>query len=148
MLYITSDHRGFELKERIKSYLDTKGIAYEDLGAFYYDGHDDYPDYAQALARKIVEDKESLGIALCGSGAGMSIALNKFDDIRAGLAYDEKMGEAQKQHDNINVLVIPSDFVRAQDAELMIEKFLSATFNTQEKYKRRLDKIEKIEESN
>ena len=106
MLYLASDHRGFKLKEKIKKYLNKNKIIFTDLGALKYDKDDDYPDFAKILALKILENKNNLGIALCGSGAGMSIALNRFKNIRAGLAFNPKMAEAQKQQDNINVLVI------------------------------------------
>ncbi|HCI05579.1 MAG: hypothetical protein UX16_C0025G0003 [Parcubacteria group bacterium GW2011_GWB1_45_7] len=154
MLYLATDHRGFELKEKIKSYLSEKKIVFEDLGAFEYIETDDFPDYAEKLAKKVVEaesrnpEQSRGGIALCGSGAGMSIALNKFDGIRAGLAENPEMAEAMKKDDNINVLVVPADFVGEADAFLMIEKFLFSSFKAEEKYQRRLDKIEKIEESN
>lgn len=154
MLYLATDHRGFALKERVKQYLQDKGMTFEDLGAFEYLQTDDFSDYAEKLARKVVEDEKLNpehsrgGIALCGSGAGMSIALNKFDGIRAGLAENPEMAEIHRKDDNVNVLVIPADFVSEHRAYLMIDKFMSAVKKTEEKYKRRLNKIKKIEESN
>ena len=148
MLYLATDHRGFALKERVKRYLLDSGIEFEDLGAFEYLQTDDFPDYAEKLAGKVKELKENLGIAICGSGAGMSITLNKFDGIRAGLAENPEMAEAMKKDDDINILVIPADFVSEHNAYLMIDKFMSAVQKTEEKYKRRLNKIKKIEESN
>ncbi len=139
MLYLASDHRGFKLKEKIKKYLNKKDIVFTDLGAFSYDKNDDYPDFAKTLALKI--SKNNLGIALCGSGAGMSIALNRFQNIRAGLATNPKMVEAQKQQDNINVLVIPSDFVNQKIAYLMIDKFLKTKFLKKQRYLRRIKKL-------
>lgn len=159
MLYLAADHRGFSLKEKIKQYLSGKKIDFQDLGAFEYLQTDDFPDYAEKLASKILEIDErnpgqsrrageNLGIALCGSGGGMSIALNKFDGIRAGLAETPEMSEAMRKDDNINVLVIPADYVKETAAFSMIEKFLSASMKTDEKYKRRLGKIKRIEEKN
>ncbi len=148
MLYLATDHRGFALKERIKQYLSDSGVVFEDLGAFEYLQTDDFPDYAEKLAGKVREMKDNLGIALCGSGGGMSIALNKFDGIRAGLAENPEMAEAMKKDDNLNVLVIPADFVSEHGAYLMIDKFMTAVQKTEEKYKRRLGKIKKIEENN
>lgn len=141
MLYLASDHRGFKLKEKIKKYLNKKDIVFTDLGAFKYDRNDDYPDFAKILALKISKNKNNLGIALCGSGAGMSIALNRFKNIRAGLATNPKIAEAQKQQDNINVLVIPSDFVNQNLAYLMIDKFLKTKFLKKQKYLRRIKKL-------
>ncbi len=141
MLYLVSDHRGFKLKEKIKKYLDKNKIIFTDLGALKYDKNDDYPDFAKILALKILENKNNLGIALCGSGAGMSIALNRFKNIRAGLAFNPKMAEAQKQQDNINVLVIASDFTKESMAFLMVDKFLKTKFLKKQRYLRRIKKM-------
>lgn len=142
MLYLASDHRGFKLKEKIKKYLDKNEIVFIDLGALKYDKNDDYPDFAKILALKILENKNNLGIALCGSGAGMSIALNRFKNIRAGLALNSKMVEAQKQQDNINVLVIASDFTKESIAYSMIDKFLKTKFLKKQRYLRRIKKLD------
>lgn len=141
MLYLVSDHRGFKLKEKIKKYLNKNKIIFTDLGALKYDKDDDYPDFAKILALKILENKNNLGIALCGSGAGMSIALNRFKNIRAGLAFNPKMAEAQKQQDNINVLVIASDFTKESTAFLMVDKFLKTKFLKKQRYLRRIKKL-------
>ncbi len=141
MLYLASDHRGFKLKEKIKEYLDKNKIIFTDLGALKYDKDDDYPDFAKILALKILENKNNLGIALCGSGAGMSIALNRFKNIRAGLAFNPKMAEAQKQQDNIKVLVIASDFTKESTAFLMVDKFLKTKFLKKQRYLRRIKKL-------
>ncbi|HOM68441.1 MAG TPA: RpiB/LacA/LacB family sugar-phosphate isomerase [Candidatus Paceibacterota bacterium] len=141
MLYLASDHRGFKLKEKIKKYLNKNKIIFTDLGALKYDKDDDYPDFAKILALKILENKNNLGIALCGSGAGMSIALNRFKNIRAGLAFNPKMAEAQKQQDNINVLVIASDFTKESTAFLMVDKFLKTKFLKKQRYLRRIKKL-------
>jgi len=148
MLYLASDHRGFALKEKTKTYLARKNIAYKDVGAFSYNATDDYPDYAEALAHEILASTGGRGIALCGSGAGMSIALNKFDGIRAGLVQGPRMAQSQKQDDNINVLVLPAEFVSEADALESIDRFLSASFKIDPRYQTRLDKIKEIEKTN
>lgn len=149
MLYLTADHRGFDLKQKIAQYLRDKKLDFQDLGAFEYLQTDDFPDYAEKLSKKIDEDKlNNSGIALCGSGAGMSIALNKFDGVRAGLAENPEMSEAMRKDDDINVLVIPADFVSEPNAYMIVDKFLATQPKTEEKYKRRLGKIKKIEEKN
>lgn len=144
MLFLASDHRGFALKEKIKDYLSRKSIVFEDLGAFAFRQRDDYPDYAQKLAERVLENKDNLGIALCGSGAGMSIALNKTDGIFAGLAVNREMAKAQKEQDNINVLVIPADFVSKKTALQIIDGFLKAKFLAKDRYIRRLKKIKSL----
>jgi len=149
MLYLATDHRGFDLKEKIRPYLRDKKFEFQDLGAFAYLQTDDFPDYAEKIAKKINEDKlNNRGIALCGSGAGMSITLNKFDGVRAGLAENPEMAEAMRKDDDINVLVIPADFVSEPNAYMIVDKFLTTQPKTEEKYKRRLGKIKKIEEKN
>jgi ribose 5-phosphate isomerase B len=142
MLYLAADHRGFNLKESIKKYLSDKGVGFEDLGAFQYDKGDDYPDYAKVLAEKVLGDKANLGIALCGSGAGMSVALNRFKGIFAGLVINPEMTRADKQEDNINVLVLPANFIDEKVALESIEAFLNTEFDKQERRVRRLKKIE------
>ena len=148
MLFLAADHRGFTLKEKIKTYLFLKKVVYEDLGAVELKPGDDYPDYARLLAEKILGHKDNVGIALCGSGAGMNIVLNKFDGIRAGVGENPDMITAQRRDDNINVLVIPTDFVNDTDAYLMVDRFLHETFKSDPKYQRRLNKIKVIEQGN
>lgn len=148
MLYLASDHRGFALKEKMRVHLAQNNVACEDVGAFSYNATDDYPDYAEILARKILADPHGRGIALCGSGAGMAIALNKFDGIRAGTAENPSMAQSQKQDDNINVLVLPADFISDADALKSIDRFLSASFKADPRYQRRLSKIQEIEKTN
>ena len=148
MLFLAADHRGFTLKEKIKTYLSLKKAAYKDLGAVELKPGDDYPDYARLLAEKVLGYKDNVGIALCGSGAGMNIVLNKFDGIRAGVGENPDMITAQRRDDNINVLVIPTDFVNDTDAYLMVDRFLHETFKSDPKYQRRLNKIKVIEQGN
>ncbi|KKU10903.1 MAG: hypothetical protein UX65_C0006G0004 [Parcubacteria group bacterium GW2011_GWB1_46_8] len=148
MLFLAADHRGFTLKEKIKTYLFLKKVVYEDLGAVELKPGDDYPDYARLLAEKVLGYKDNVGIALCGSGAGMNIVLNKFDGIRAGVGENPDMITAQRRDDNINVLVIPTDFVNDTDAYLMVDRFLHETFKSDPKYQRRLNKIKVIEQGN
>ena len=144
MLYLAADHRGFELKEKIKADLTSKGIAFTDLGALAFVSTDDYPDYAKLLAEKINESKDNLGIALCGSGAGMAIALNRRRGILAGLATTAEMAQAQRQEDNINALVLPANFIFADEAVRAVKAFLEAKFDNQERRVRRLNKIAEL----
>jgi ribose 5-phosphate isomerase B len=142
MLYLASDHRGFELKGKIKQYLSTERIVFEDLGALELVPGDDYPDYAKVLAEKILKDKNNLGIALCGSGAGMSIALNRFKGILAGVAVNPEMVRADKQEDNINVLVLPANFMDEKTALESVSMFLNTEFDKAERRIRRLNKVD------
>jgi ribose 5-phosphate isomerase B len=144
-ILIGADHRGFFLKEKIKKYLSEK-YKYRliDVGNYFYDIEDDYPDFAKALAEKF--DKNSLGILICGSGVGVSIVANKFKGIRCGICFDERQAKAAKEEDNINVLALPADFVSFQKAKKIINEFLKSKFKRKEKYIRRIKKINQIEE--
>ena len=144
MLYLATDHRGFELKEKIKKHLATKDIQFSDLGALTLISGDDYIDYARLLADKVKESSDNLGIALCGSGAGMNIALNRQRGILAGLAVNLEMARANRQEDNINVLVLPANFIFEDEALRAVDAFLSAKFDNQERRVRRLNKIAEL----
>ena len=77
MIYLGADHAGFKLKEEIKRYLDRLGLAYKDLGNFVFDPDDDYPDFAELVAKCVAKEKRSRGILICGTGQGMALAANK-----------------------------------------------------------------------
>lgn len=149
MLYIGADHRGFELKEKLKGYLQERGVAFEDLGAHEYNGEDDHPDFALAVAKRVAEDAEAhRGILLCGSGVGVSVAANKIPGIVAGLLFDQKQAKDASAHDHLNVAALPADFLSLEEAKLIVDAFLKTPYAEEEKYKRRLEKIRDIEERN
>ena len=137
-VYIASDHAGFELKaELIKEFAN--GYEFIDLGTNTSDSVD-YPDYAQELAKKVLND-DSLGILICGSGVGMSISANRFKGIRAALVTNVEIAKLSKQHNNSNVLVLGSRFLTKTEA-INITK---AWFETEFEAGRHLKRIEKIE---
>ncbi len=143
IIAIGADHRGFELKEEIKKrlYLADTPIKWDDVGAF--DAvRSDYPIFAQAVVHELLHKKADVGILLCGSGAGMAIAANRFAHIYAGLAWNVETAISAKEDDNVNVLIIPSDYVDAQTALQMIQKWLTAQFK-EERYRQRIDQIDK-----
>jgi ribose 5-phosphate isomerase B len=143
MLYLGADHRGFEMKEEIKKYLDEKKIVFEDLGNGQYDKTDDFPIFARLVTIKIAEDFSAhRGILFCGSGAGMSIVANRTKGIRAGLCVSEKMVEADRQQDDINVLILPTNFVDLEMAKNIVDKFLNTNFQTEERYLRRIKMLD------
>ena len=148
MIYLSSDHRGFELKEKIKEWLREWSIESEDLGPFEYNKDDDYPDFAKAVAEKVVADEGSRGILVCGSGEGIAIAANKIDGIRAGTAMEPKQAEAGVHDENMNILALSSDFLMQEKAEDIVKSFVEAEYGNEERYKRRLEKIKNLEENN
>ena len=145
MVYIGSDHRGFILKEAIKKYFDKQKIEYEDCGT-YSTQTAHYPQIAENVCKKM-DVKKDTAILLCGSGIGMSIAANKFKGIRAGICNSLSSVEDGKAHDDINVLVLPADFIDEQDAFDIIDKWINLEF-LNGRYLDRLKMIEKIEEEN
>src|SRR3989304_5391868 len=101
-IYLGADHKGFELKEKIKQWFDD--YEWYDLGNLIYDQNDDYTTYAKLVAQKIQEDKNSLGILLCGSGVGVDIVANKFDGVRSSIGKNIDQVKAGRNDDNMNVL--------------------------------------------
>lgn len=145
MIYIGADHRGYELKEKLKTFLGELGYDYEDMGAFEYNKDDDYPDFAKAVAEKVVQGGSNKGILICGSDIGMAAAANKIKGIRAGGATIPEQVAAAVHDDNINVLSVSADFVDEIQAEELIKTFLETKFGGDEKYVRRINKIKELE---
>lgn len=149
MLYIGADHRGYNLKEEIKKFLEQEKIKFKDLGNLEYDENDDYPDFAKKVADKVLSNpKKDKGILICGSGIGMSIVANKQRGIRAGLCLSGYMAKRAVEEDDINVLCLAADITDSATAQKIIKQWLKANFKKEEQYKRRLEKISEIEKSN
>lgn len=147
-IFVGADHRGFELKEKVKKWLNEWGYEYTDEGAYQLDPKDDYTTFASKVANRVSEDKNSLGVLICGSGVGVDVTANKFDGVRASLGKNAKQVGAGRHDDNMNILVIASDFTKDKEAKLMLEKFLKTEFSNEERYEKRLRDIEKIETVN
>ena len=147
-VYLGADHRGFELKERLKKFLIEKGYEVEDIGAFKYDQNDDYPDFALAVSEKVSKDPSARGVLLCGSGTGMDAAANKVKGIRATLASSAQIVRAARNDDDVNVISLPADFLSVEKAEEIADIFLKTPFEAVERRVRRLQKIAEIEKKN
>jgi ribose 5-phosphate isomerase B len=145
MIYIGADHRGFELKEKIKAKIKIHNYQFEDLGAFEFDPEDDYTDIAIKVAKKVAEIVNNMGILLCGSGAGVAIAANKVKRIRAFSADNPKILENARKDDEINILCLPADFIDENLAWELIEIFLNTEFVSSENHLRRIKKIDDYE---
>lgn len=143
MIYLGSDHRGYNLKEEIKKFLDKEKIKFQDLGNLKYDEKDDYPDFAKKVANKISSNsKKDKGILICGTGIGMSIVANKFKQVRAGLCLSGYMATRAVEEDDINILCLAADITDAGTSKKIIKEWLNAKFKNDECYKRRLKKID------
>lgn len=147
-VYLGADHRGFQLKEQIKSWLGKEGYDVEDCGNLTHDPADDYPDYACAVAEGVKKAPEdSRGIVICGSGIGVDIVANKYAGVRCGLGINTDHVKHGRSNDNINVLSLPSDLVSFEQAKEMVKVFLKTEFSKEERFLRRQKKIEEIEKS-
>jgi ribose 5-phosphate isomerase B len=136
---LCSDHAGFELKEYIKEIFDSKGVAYKDFGTFSSDSCD-YPDYAHPLAEAVEAGEVYPGIAICGSGNGISMTLNKHQGIRAALCWEKEIASLARLHNDANVLVMPGRFVSHGEALSIMESFLNTAFEGG-RHQKRIDKI-------
>lgn len=142
MLYLGADHRGFQLKEEIKDFL--KEIPFKDLGNLEYDQADDFPVFAELVARQVIKSDENRGIIICGSGVGMSIAANRIKKARAGLCLNPEMAKAAREEDDINILVLPAEYIPSSLSKEIIEVFLKTDFKEKERYLRRRKMIDDI----
>ena len=136
---LASDHAGYPLKEHIKQLLDAKEIPYIDYGTDST-ASCDYPDFAHALARSIERGDTPRGIAVCGSGQGISITLNKHRTIRAALAWIPQIAALARQHNDANVLCLPGRFVTETEADTIVDTFLNTPFEGG-RHQRRVEKI-------
>ncbi len=154
-VYLGSDHAGFNLKNLLKKYLESQNdpnaeiekYHVVDLGVFTHDPSD-YPDIAREVCEKVFENKNSLGILICGSGVGMSIAANRRKGIRAVLAGNETIARQAREDDDANILCMGGRFIGMELAKGITDAFLVAQFNTAERHVRRINKIEKMLEEN
>lgn len=158
MVYLGADHRGYELKEKIKSWLSNWGYEFEDIGAREYNKDDDYPDFAATVAMAVAlrtssepqssslsKSENARGILICGSGIGVAIAANKIKGIRAGTAMKAEQVKASVNDEDLNVLAISADYISEYDARDIVKIFLETKFSGAERHVKRIDKIKKLE---
>ena len=126
-IYISSDHAGFKLKEAIKDHLSKKNIKFQDLGPNNND-RVDYPDFAHKVARKVKTNKKNVGILVCGSGMGMSIAANRHKNIRAAQCFNLKSTKLSRLHNDANVITLGSRLLSKKNALNCISVFLNTKF--------------------
>ncbi len=126
-LGLASDHAGFALKQHVKAYLDQKGIAYHDYGTYSSESCN-YPDFGHALARGMEAGECEKGIAICGSGEGISMTLNKHQSIRAALCWMPQIAHLARQHNDANVLVMPGRFVTNEESDAIMDEYLQTPF--------------------
>jgi len=145
MIYLAADHRGFELKEKIKKWLSDWGYEFQDMGAFEYDKDDDYPDFISKAAEKVSQDPEnSKAIILGGSGQGEAMVANRYKGVRAAVYYSdsEEMIKMSREHNNANVLSLGASFLDEETAKKAIKLWLETPFSGEERHVRRINKID------
>lgn len=149
MIYIGADHRGYELKEKIKSWLSAWNYKFEDVGANEYDKNDDYPDFAKAVGEKVTlrqaQGQNAKGILICGSGIGVAIAANKVRGVRAGTGTQPKQVRASVNDEDLNVLALSADYTDEKQAHEIVKIFLETKFSGEERHIRRINKINDLE---
>jgi len=143
-VYLGADHAGFELKQKIKHWLERKKIPYEDRSNLILNPLDDYPDVAARVAHAVVKHK-TIGILICGSAQGMCIAANKVKGIRAVVPFSLKEARLAREHEDANIICLSGWFFRFYRATKLLENFLMTRFSGEEKHKRRIAKIARLE---
>ena len=143
-IVIGSDHAGFQLKAAIGDLLRSLNQEVLDVGAFN-ENPSDYPDFAEAVGRAILDRKAERGVLICGSGVGASVAANKLTGIRAAVCHDSYSARQGVEHDDMNVLVLGSRIIGVKLAEDLVKTYLSAKFTNEDRHVRRLAKIKALE---
>ncbi|MBY0376724.1 RpiB/LacA/LacB family sugar-phosphate isomerase [Patescibacteria group bacterium] len=160
-IYISSDHTGYEIKEKLNTYITELGHEVVDKGPFEYDGADDYPDFVKGMAEDVAMDRESLGIIIGGSGQGEAMCANRVNGARAAVFYgqaiaksniDIKGGESTdpfeivklaRVHNNANILSLSARFLSLDEIKFAIELFIATKFLGEERHVRRIEKLDK-----
>jgi ribose 5-phosphate isomerase B len=143
-IVIGSDHAGFQLKVAMGDVLRSLGQEVLDIGAFN-ENPSDYPDFAEAVGRAVLDRRAERGVLICGSGVGASVAANKLMGIRAAVCHDTYSAHQGVEHDDMNVLVLGSRIIGVKLAEDLVKAFLAAKFSNEDRHVRRLNKIRALE---
>ena len=145
-VFLGTDHAGFDLKESVRAFLQSGGYDVVDCGALSYDKNDDYPDFCAEAAKGVSENTGSMGIVFGKSGAGECIVANKVNGIRCFLGISEENVRLAREHNDANVLSLGSAFVSDEKANELAKLFLKTPFSNEERHRRRIEKIRKVEE--
>lgn len=137
---IGSDHAGFELKEVLISYLNTKNVEVIDKGCYSLE-RADYPDAAHAVATAVTNKEVNFGILMCGSGNGINMSANKHNGIRAALCWNSEISALARQHNDANILTLPARYISVEEAKKCVDAFLTEQFEGG----RHADRIKKID---
>jgi len=136
---IGADHAGFLMKEKMKYYLETKGIELKDFGC-YSEERADYPDFAHPVANAVENKEVDFGLLLCGSGNGINMTANKHKGIRAALCWNAEIASLARQHNDANILTLPARFITEEEAKKCVDVFFTTAFEGG----RHADRVKKI----
>jgi RpiB/LacA/LacB family sugar-phosphate isomerase len=139
-----SDHAGFEMKGVLAKLLGELGHQVVDVGTYSTEPVD-YPDFAEAVGKAVLEGRAERGVLICGSGVGASVAANKMRGIRAGLCHDTYSAHQGVEHDDMNILVLGSRVIGFALAQEIVTKYIGAKFSNEERHVRRLGKVKAME---
>ncbi|MBQ3513500.1 MAG: ribose 5-phosphate isomerase B [Lachnospiraceae bacterium] len=141
MIALGSDHGGYALKQEVMKHLEERGIEYKDYGC-YSEASCDYPEFAHAVGKAVAGKECELGILICGTGIGISIAANKIKGVRAALCHDCFSAEATREHNNANILAMGARVIGVGHALKIVDTFLDTPFSNDERHVRRIAAIE------
>jgi ribose 5-phosphate isomerase B len=144
---VAADHAGFEQKQGLLKQLQEAGYDVKDYGALKYDALDDYPDIIIPLAKAVASGEVERGIAVCGSGVGVSIAANKIAGVRAALITESYSAHQGVEHDAMNLLCVGGRVIGPMLVWELVQAFLKAEYKGEERFQRRLDKVLALEKN-
>ncbi|GIK84283.1 MAG: ribose-5-phosphate isomerase [Patescibacteria group bacterium] len=151
IIIIGSDHGGFEQKQVLKAWLESERYQVEDVGAHTLDPTDDYPQVAFGVAQRVVENEAqvtqpgAVGIIICRSAGGVTIAANKVEGARAVCVFDERSAIHAKEHNNANIITLSGDWISSERAKEIVQVFLTAIYRKDTRHERRIAQIKKFE---
>lgn len=145
-VFLGADHNGFHLKEQVFAYLSKREIDVEDVGDREFDAEDDFPEFAQMAAIKVLGEDDARAILICGGGQGMSMAANRFKGIRASVIWDEYEAKMTRNDNDSNVLCLPSRILDNEPHEwqAIIDTWLDTPFASAERYRRRNRQLDEL----
>jgi ribose 5-phosphate isomerase B len=144
MIFIGADHQGRVAFTKLKDFLEELGLELLEVGKELESAEDDYPDFAKEVCLRVLQNEQSRGILLCGSGQGMVIAANRFKGIRAGLCWNKQEAELARSDDDINILCLPKFLFEDEKWKEIIKTFLETEFKADPKYQRRIEKLDRL----
>ena len=145
---IGADHGGFQLKNELIKFISKNGYDVIDKGAYTFNPNDDYPDFAELVAKSVQNGESEKGIILCGSGVGASITASKFKGVRSAVCHDTYSASQGVEHDDMNVICLGARIIGSTLSEKITINFLKSTFIEESRFLRRLEKVQKIELEN